>query len=66
MSAVRYTCCSECGRQLHTTFYCQGCGQPSCSLDCYCRHQAGHTESQETAQDRQDTGAEAPRLEPAR
>ena len=44
MSAVGYTCCSECGRKLHATFFCQGCGQPSCSLDCYCRHQAGHAE----------------------
>jgi hypothetical protein len=45
MSAVGFTRCSECGRKLHTTFFCQECGQPSCSLDCYCRHEAGHHEA---------------------
>jgi hypothetical protein len=66
MPAVGYTCCSECGRRLHTTFYCRGCGQPSCSLDCYCRHQAGHARARETAQGRRQVEAPARRLEPAR
>jgi hypothetical protein len=66
MSAVGYTCCSECGRKLHTTFFCQECGQPACCLDCYCRHQAGHAETQEKAQERHDSEATAHRLEPAR
>ena len=66
MSAVGYTCCSECGKKLRTTFFCQGCGQPSCSLDCYCRHLANHSEAHETAKDHQDADASATRLEPAR
>jgi hypothetical protein len=66
MSAVGYTCCSECGGKLHATFFCQGCGQPSCSLDCYCRHQAGHAQADEPAQQRPEAEAPASRLEPAR
>jgi hypothetical protein len=66
MPAVAYACCSECGRKLRTTFFCHGCGQPSCSLDCYCRHQAGHAQTQETARDHQQVEAPASRLEPAR
>jgi hypothetical protein len=66
MSPVRYTCCSECGKKLLTTFFCQGCGQPSCSLDCYCRHEARHADTQQTPQDRQDAKATTTRLEPAR
>jgi hypothetical protein len=66
MSAVGYTCCSECGRKLHTTFFCQGCGQPSCSLDCYCHHQANHAEAHETAQEWRKPEAPTTRLEPAR
>ena len=66
MSAVGFTHCSECGRKLHTTFFCQGCGQPSCSLDCYCRHEARHADTQATAQERQEADATTTRLEPAR
>ncbi len=62
MPAVDFTCCSECGRKLHTTFFCQDCGQPSCSLDCYCRHEAGHSETQQETQS-EDSSA---RLEPVR
>jgi hypothetical protein len=65
-AAVRYTCCSECGTKLHTTFFCHGCGQPSCSLDCYCTHQARHAEPQETTQERQQPEVPASRLEFAR
>jgi hypothetical protein len=42
MSAVGFDRCRECGRKLQNTFFCQECGQPFCSLDCYCRHHAGH------------------------
>lgn len=66
MSAVGFFCCAECGRKLRTTYFCQGCGQPSCSLDCYCRHQARHAEKQETPHDRQHAEAPAIWLEPAR
>ena len=64
MSAVGFTHCSECGRKLHTTFFCQECGQPSCCLDCYCRHEARHVGAEAQAEHQ----AEAPttRLEPAR
>jgi hypothetical protein len=50
MSTVGYTCCSECGTKLHTTFFCQECGQSSCCLDCYCRHEASHTGTHQAAQ----------------
>jgi hypothetical protein len=66
MSAVGFTCCSECGRKLHTTFFCQECGRPSCCLDCYCRHQASHAGKQQAAQAEQEAEAAATRLEPAR
>jgi hypothetical protein len=42
MSSLGFTCCSECGTKLHTTFFCQECGQACCSLDCYCCHLARH------------------------
>ena len=41
MSAVSFDSCRECSRKLQNTFFCLECGQPFCSLDCYCRHQAG-------------------------
>jgi hypothetical protein len=67
MSAVGFTCCSECGRKLHTTFFCQECGQPSCCLDCYCRHEARHVaETRETAEARRHAEAPPAGLEPAR
>jgi hypothetical protein len=65
MSAVGFTCCSVCSGKLHVTFFCQECGEPSCSLDCYCRHQAGHAEPKEPDQDRQQAEGAARRLEPA-
>jgi hypothetical protein len=61
MSAVGYACCSVCGKKLHATFFCQGCGQPTCSLDCYCRHRAGHARPQ----DRPSAEPPAIRLMPA-
>lgn len=66
MSAFHYTCCSTCGRKLHTTFFCQDCGQACCSLDCYCRHQSGHGDAKETAQGGQEVEASPARLETAR
>jgi hypothetical protein len=66
MSAVRFTCCSECGRKLHTTFFCQECGQPSCSLDCYCRHEANHTGAQQPIQAEHQAEGSSARLGPAR
>jgi hypothetical protein len=65
MSAVCFNRCSECGRKLHTTFFCQECGQPSCSLDCYCRHEASHTGAQSIQAEHQAEGLST-RLEPAR
>jgi hypothetical protein len=65
MSAVRFNCCSECGRKLHTTFFCQECGQPSCSLDCYCRHEARHAGKQAAQPEHPPEGSPA-RLVPAR
>jgi hypothetical protein len=46
MSAVAFDSCRECGRKLQNTFFCQECGQPYCSLDCYCVHQAEHAPRQ--------------------
>jgi hypothetical protein len=66
MSAVGFTCCSECGRRLHTTFFCQECGQPSCCLDCYCRHEARHAGEQQAAQPEHQAEGSTARLEPAR
>ena len=66
MSTLSYACCGECGRKLHTTFFCQECGQPSCCLDCYCRHEASHAGAQEAAQAEQQAEPSAPHLEPAR
>jgi hypothetical protein len=66
MSAVHFTCCSECGRKLHTTFFCQECGQPSCCLDCYCRHEAGHAGKQQATQAGLQAEGSSTRLEPAR
>ena len=66
MSAVRFTCCSECGEKLHATFFCQECGQPSCSLDCYCRHEANHCEAQQTAQAEHQAQGPSTYLESAR
>jgi hypothetical protein len=42
MSSLGFTCCSECGKKLRTSFFCHECGQACCSLDCYCRHVAQH------------------------
>jgi hypothetical protein len=66
MSAVGFACCSECGRKLHTTFFCQECGQPSCCLDCYCRHEARHAGAQQAAQAELQAEGSSTRLEPAR
>jgi hypothetical protein len=66
MSAVSFTCCSECGRKLHTTFFCQDCGQPSCSLDCYCRHEARHASEPQPIQAELRSEGSSTRLEPVR
>ena len=66
MSAVHFTCCSGCGRKLHTTFFCQECGQPSCCLDCYCRHEARHAGEQQAAQSEHQAKGSSIRLEPVR
>jgi hypothetical protein len=66
MSAVNFTCCSERGRKLRTTFFCQECGQPSCCLDCYCRHETRHAGAQPAAQAEQQAERSSARLEPAR
>ena len=66
MSAVGDTGCPECGRKLHTTFFCQECGQPCCCLDCSCRHEATHAGVQETPQTRPNANPSSARLEPAR
>ena len=66
MSAVRFTCCAECGKKLHATFFCQECGQPSCCLDCYCRHQASHAEKQPAAQAEHEAERLPARLESVR
>jgi hypothetical protein len=63
MSVLCFTCCSVCGRNLHTTFFCQECGEPSCSLDCYCRHSAKHSAKQETAQVEHQVECSSTRLE---
>jgi len=65
MSAVYFTCCAECGRKLHNTFFCQECGQPSCCLDCYCRHEARHAGEQHTVQAEHQAEGSSTRLEPA-
>ena len=66
MSAVGFTHCSQCGRKLHTTFFCQECGQPSCSLDCYCRHAACHAGPQQAAQAERQAEGPSARLGSAR
>jgi hypothetical protein len=66
MSADEFTCCSMCGRKLHTTFFCQECGQASCSLDCYCRHESTHAGAQKTAEGRLEEQDQAARPQPAR
>jgi hypothetical protein len=65
MYAFSFTYCSECGSRLHTTFFCQECGQPSCCLDCYCRHEARHTVKQ-AAQAEQEAQDSAIHLESTR
>jgi hypothetical protein len=50
MSAVAFDSCRECGRKLQSTFFCQECGHPFCSLDCYCSHQAEHAPAQASRQ----------------
>jgi hypothetical protein len=62
MYTFGYTCCRECGRKLHNTFFCQECGQPSCCLDCYCRHEARHAGKEQAAQ--AEPLAEAPPIHP--
>jgi len=47
VSSVHFTHCSECHARLRATFFCQGCGQPYCSLDCYRRHTDAHTQTRE-------------------
>jgi hypothetical protein len=66
MSALLFTCCAECGKKLRTTFFCQECGQPSCSIDCYCRHESRHSEMQQPATDRQEAEGADIRVEEAR
>jgi hypothetical protein len=66
MSVGGFSCCSECGRKLHTTFFCQGCGQACCCLDCYCRHEARHARTPETAQLEDRAERPSDHLEPAR
>ena len=66
MSAVGFACCSECGRKLHTTFFCQECDQPSCSLDCYCRHEATHAREQRGAQAEHQAEGSSTHLAPVR
>ena len=66
MSAVGFTHCSQCGRKLHTTFFCLECGQPSCSLDCYCRHGASHAGQQQAAQAEHQAEGPSARLGSAR
>lgn len=67
MSAVNFTCCQECGRKLHTTFFCQECGRPCCSLDCYCHHDARHAGAPDTtAQAERPPEGSFTRLEPVR
>jgi hypothetical protein len=66
MSAFGYTSCRECGRTLNTTFFCQECGQPSCSLDCYCHHEARHAGEQQPVRPEHGTEGSPIRLEAAR
>jgi hypothetical protein len=66
MSTVGFTRCSECGSKLHTTFFCQECGQPSCSLDCYCRHEARHAGAQPATQAEHQAEGSSTRLQSAR
>jgi hypothetical protein len=66
MLTAGFTCCSECGNNLHTTFFCQECGRPSCCLDCYCRHEARHAGKQQAAQAEHQAEGLSARLEPAR
>jgi hypothetical protein len=65
MPAAIFTCCSECGKKLRTTFFCQECGQPSCSLDCYCRHEAHHAGAQQETPLHQEAEASDTYLEQA-
>jgi hypothetical protein len=66
MSAAVFICCAECGKKLRTTFFCQECGQPACSLDCYCRHESSHVGTQQETQEHLDADASSTRLEPAK
>src|SRR5262249_757031 len=66
MSSSGYACCRECGRKLHTTFFCQECGQPSCCLDGHCRHEARPAGEQQAAQPEHQAEGSTARLEPAR
>jgi hypothetical protein len=65
MPGVRYLYCSECGRKLQATFFCQECGRPSCGLDCYCRHEAAHAENGERFRAHYDAHSAAEHLETA-
>ncbi len=65
MSAVVFTCCAECGKKLRTTFFCQECGQPACSLDCYCRHESNHNGTEQETQDCTDADVSSTRMEQA-
>jgi hypothetical protein len=66
MSAVVFNCCAECGKKLRTSFFCQECGQPSCSLDCYCHHEARHADSRQPETTRGQDEHTADCLEQAR
>jgi hypothetical protein len=65
MPAIGFASCSECGTKLHATFFCQDCGQPSCCLDCYCRHEARHAGEQPGAPSERPAHDPSTRLEPA-
>jgi hypothetical protein len=66
MSDFSYARCAECGKKLHNTFFCLECGQPSCCLDCYCRHEASHAGMRQAASNRSQGRASARRRERAR
>src|SRR5436309_1026500 len=59
-------CCSDAGRDLHTTFLRHACAPPSCARDCYCRREASHAGAQQAAQAEHQAESLSARLEPAR
>jgi hypothetical protein len=64
MSAAVFICCAECGKKLRTTFFCQECGRPACSLDCYCRHESKHAGTPPETRECRDVDASSTHLEP--